>query len=317
SGEKIGEELVVMTTFNGSSDVAADADGNFWVVSGSNSNGAGYFRKYSNTGDLLIDQQEFQATNQPFKPSLTLLSNGQMLVTWYDGANPAGSEVYGQIIDTNGALVGEAQLLNLTTAENQMNTSVMGLAGGGFVVAWQSYLQDGEQYGIFGRMFDASGEGSEEFLVNTETLGNQTKPFVLAREDGGFVIAWENEQTPYHVYVQAYSSAGEPEGDNQAVSQDEEKSRAGGNIELAQLTGGSFIAVWDAWNITRNIYGRKFELLDQTGFESDADNDGVADVFDNCPLVSNADQTDSDGDGAGDACDSDGDNDNAEDGVDN
>jgi Thrombospondin type 3 repeat len=35
----------------------------------------------------------------------------------------------------------------------------------------------------------------------------------------------------------------------------------------------------------------------------DKDNDGVADVLDNCPFTSNADQKDSDGDGIGDACD--------------
>ncbi len=35
----------------------------------------------------------------------------------------------------------------------------------------------------------------------------------------------------------------------------------------------------------------------------DADNDGVPDSSDNCPLVANADQADADGDGIGDACD--------------
>ena len=41
-----------------------------------------------------------------------------------------------------------------------------------------------------------------------------------------------------------------------------------------------------------------------TGGEAvgDRDNDGVADDIDNCPDVPNADQSDSDGDGIGDAC---------------
>jgi PKD repeat protein len=42
---------------------------------------------------------------------------------------------------------------------------------------------------------------------------------------------------------------------------------------------------------------------------TDTDSDGVADMADNCPLVDNADQLDTDGDGAGDACDTDDDDD--------
>jgi Thrombospondin type 3 repeat len=38
-------------------------------------------------------------------------------------------------------------------------------------------------------------------------------------------------------------------------------------------------------------------------YTDDADGDGKADGFDNCPFVSNRDQTDGDGDGVGDACD--------------
>jgi hypothetical protein len=38
-------------------------------------------------------------------------------------------------------------------------------------------------------------------------------------------------------------------------------------------------------------------------YTDDADGDGIADGFDNCPFVANPDQKDSDGDGIGDACD--------------
>ena len=47
----------------------------------------------------------------------------------------------------------------------------------------------------------------------------------------------------------------------------------------------------------------------------DADRDGVADDDDNCPSTSNASQTDTDGDGLGDACDEDDDNDGLKDDV--
>jgi len=52
-----------------------------------------------------------------------------------------------------------------------------------------------------------------------------------------------------------------------------------------------------------------FADLDQDGtadcVDKDDDNDGVEDDVDNCPLVSNNEQSDSDADGAGDACDDD------------
>ena len=49
----------------------------------------------------------------------------------------------------------------------------------------------------------------------------------------------------------------------------------------------------------------------------DSDGDGIVDPEDNCPLVSNADQLDTDNDGAGNACDADDDNDGVGDGSDN
>jgi hypothetical protein len=49
----------------------------------------------------------------------------------------------------------------------------------------------------------------------------------------------------------------------------------------------------------------------------DSDGDGVPDAEDNCPTTANPGQTDTDGDGQGDACDPDDDNDTVPDGTDN
>ncbi|WP_436515690.1 thrombospondin type 3 repeat-containing protein [Ekhidna sp. To15] len=51
--------------------------------------------------------------------------------------------------------------------------------------------------------------------------------------------------------------------------------------------------------------------------EEDSDGDGIIDELDNCPLVSNPDQEDEDGDGIGDACEGDADGDGVVDDKDN
>jgi photosystem II stability/assembly factor-like uncharacterized protein len=58
-------------------------------------------------------------------------------------------------------------------------------------------------------------------------------------------------------------------------------------------------------------------ILDGEQDDEDDDNDGILDVDDNCPKVANANQTDTDGDGLGDACDDDDDNDGVPDVNDN
>src|SRR6267378_942596 len=89
-------------------------------------------------------------------------------------------------------------------------------AAGGFVIAWQSNIQDGSSYGIYAQRYNASGvpQGGE-FPVNSYTTGAQVKPSVGMDAAGGFVIAWQSDGqdgSSYGVYAQRYNASGVPQG---------------------------------------------------------------------------------------------------------
>src|SRR5512145_1124827 len=55
-----------------------------------------------------------------------------------------------------------------------MPPAVAADAGGNFVITWDSYRQDGSDYGVFAQRFDAAGAPrGVEFRVNTYTTGEQ------------------------------------------------------------------------------------------------------------------------------------------------
>lgn len=59
----------------------------------------------------------------------------------------------------------------------------------------------------------------------------------------------------------------------------------------------------DGWvGVAIATYCRETNSTDTECWRTDSDGDSIPDVYDNCPIVANADQLDSDGDGTGDAC---------------
>ena len=69
----------------------------------------------------------------------------------------------------------------------------------------------------------------------------------MARADGGFVVGWvDSAAAPQgQVYLQSYTKDGELQDVNQVVSVDGVKTiNNSANIEFAELTDGSLVAVW-------------------------------------------------------------------------
>src|SRR5687767_955207 len=85
--------------------------------------------------------------------------------------------------------------VNSQTGGDQLRPEVATLANGGFIVVWDdasSTFGDSSGRSIKAQLYDASGAAvvGGEFLVNTQTTGDQVGPKVTGLSDGRFVVTW-------------------------------------------------------------------------------------------------------------------------------
>jgi Ca2+-binding RTX toxin-like protein len=187
SGNTFGGENQVNTfTPNAQylSAVAALADGG-WVVAYESygpTPGAGYVvyqQRYS--ADGAKDGAEARVTTtstDDYQPVVTGLADGGWLVTWAalgGGQDGDGYGIYQQRYDASGHSVGGQTLVNIYTTSYQETPSVTALPDGGWITSWQSFGQDGDNWGIYQRHFapDVLGTNAADSLVGShwdETL---------------------------------------------------------------------------------------------------------------------------------------------------
>jgi len=99
--------------------------------------------------------------------------------------------IFGQRLDSSGSALGAEFQVNSYTSFGQYRPAVSHDSAGNFVVTWESYGQDGSEFGVFGQRFDSTGGmlGSE-FQANSHTAAEQCKPALSHDSAGNFVVAW-------------------------------------------------------------------------------------------------------------------------------
>ena len=214
---------------------------------------------------------EFQVNtytdNDQRNPSVTELSGGGFVITWNsDGQDGSVDGIYGQLFDSSGNKVGSEFLANTYTDNTQRYPSVAGLSGGGFVVTWQSYIQDGSYYGIYGQLFDNAGNKvGSEFLVNPLTSWSERYPSVAGLSGGGFVVTWEFyvEELYSNIYGQLFDSSGNKVGSEfQANTYTNDLQRV---PSVAGLSGGGFVVTWVSQYQDGSVTGIYGQLSDNSG----------------------------------------------------
>jgi len=134
--------------------------------------------------------------------------------------------------------------VNTTTQFDQARPAVAADGAGGFVVAWQSFGQDGSLSGVYARRYSDGGPVGPEFRANTHTALAQTLPAVAA-SPGGFVVVWQSDSQDgdtWGIFGQLYDAAGTPRGAEFPVN----NVIAGRQIApaVAMAPDGRFVVAW-------------------------------------------------------------------------
>jgi hypothetical protein len=189
----VGQQFVASSAGDASmATVATLSDGSF--VLGWRSGGQVHLEHVGANGVAIGGEQVVGTIGTAFSPSVTALHNGDYVVSWGELGD---GNVYAALGSSPGAapiaVTYDGAAASISTAAPLPH--VTALAGGGFVVAWDSYSND--QFGfamsdIFFQRYDNAGHALGAIgQANLDSGSGRYDASVAALPDGGFVIGWQ------------------------------------------------------------------------------------------------------------------------------
>ncbi|MCA8995628.1 MAG: VCBS repeat-containing protein [Planctomycetaceae bacterium] len=192
-----------------------------------------------------------ETAGDQFSPAVAVDSSGNFIVVWESQDQDGdGAGVYAQRYLADGTANGSTFKVNEFTAGDQSRPTVAMDNTGAFVIAWQSFGQDGDGLGVYARRFASNGTPQEmnEFLVNTlTTTGDQFAPTAsMSRTTGDFVIAFNGEvtaaETSIEVLAHLYQADGTTIREEFQVNTTVPRDQVSPNVAMA--TTGEFVVAW-------------------------------------------------------------------------
>ena len=200
-------------------------------------------------------------------PSIAMDSTGDYVAAWESiGQDGSGYGIYAQRYNSAGVAQGSEFKVNTYTTGSQVFPAVSMDASGDFVVTWESYGQDGSNYGIYAQRYNALGAAlGSEFKVNTYTTSLQRLPSVAMDAVGDFAIVWESlgqDGSSFGIYAQRYNSAGTAQGNEFAVNSYTKNSQTAPSI--AMDAAGEFVIAWSSYGLdgsNSGVYEKRFSNI--------------------------------------------------------
>ena len=224
-------------------DVAVLADGSFALAW--RADGQVQVRQFGTDGAPLGVQQTFGALGSAYDPDIAAHGAG-FVMAW------------GEMGDGNVYAAGPGQAPALVSGDGYAATistaaplaSVAALSDGGYVVAWDSYLNSPygfAQSDIFFQRYDAAGHAvGGRVQANVEGGAGRFAASVAARDDGGFVIGWQSQAGDFDgngVFARRFDASGAAL-DVREFAVNEMRQGDQASPVLSSLAGGGLAAAW-------------------------------------------------------------------------
>jgi hypothetical protein len=254
--------------------VAKSSTGSFVVVWSSdgqdnlpNYSYSGVFgQRYDSAGTRLASEfqvNSYTAGNQRYA-AVSANDAERFVVVWQsDGQDGHLGGVFAQLFNSVGARQGAEFRVNTFTLDAQGSPDVAMGPGGGFIVVWQSYGQDGDDFGIFGRRHNASGiPQAAEFMINSYTTSKQMGPSIIITVPSELIVVWRSFQDgqSYGVFGRRVDQGG-PQGAEFQIN----AYTAGAQTlsALAAAPDDGFVVVWQSTHdgAPAGIFGRRFDAV--------------------------------------------------------
>ncbi len=286
TGNPVGGEFQFNTSPDGPNSrpaIAMDPEGNF-IVAGDNSDGSYYgiyAGRYNNAGILLgsLFPVSTYTTNRQAYAATAMDSNGNFVICWQSrDQDGSGDGVFARRYDSSGVPQGDEFMVNEFTTDHQRYPAIAMDDDGDFVITWQSFGQDGDNFGIYAKRYNGEGvpQGGE-FQVNTITASVQDEPAIANSVNGDFVIAWQSldqDGSENGVYARAFNNLGIPDGNEFQVNTSTTHNQILPSI--AVITNGNFVISWTSnqTGVDSDVYAQRYSPEPCTPQNWYADTDG-------------------------------------------
>jgi hypothetical protein len=219
-------------------------------------------------------EQQVSTTSQGHQssPSVSGLPDGSVLVTWTSAAPMTEqsflgelSEIYLQHLDKNGAPIGPETQVSSGAPQPRLASSVAGLTGGGWVVAWVGNQGSGwgvPDYDAFARVYTREGKGGLEFQLNgaSDPAGGSVEVAALA--NGGWLAVWPNA-SEHGLQARQFDAAGQPVAAEFKVSESMDLSLR--QPDIIGLKDGGWLVAWSQNNESDSAGDVVFKRYDAQG----------------------------------------------------